>query len=196
MLEKLKAECPEEYVFFNRFVLVRHPPTTITLECAFQSGCALMYRAENNLPGVDLIIPVWTPNGITYIAVWVKNMNQSGWLEEVSTDKVRMEFTNVEGTQGIRCITIVMSLRESVNRDGVNWLLWVSPEKKVASDIDPYINLTCYGVDHNFNFLLGEVKKFLKLVLITVFDKLAQASEQEKEWIQQLVPEQFMTGKK
>ncbi|MCO5575814.1 hypothetical protein L7F22_029619 [Adiantum nelumboides] len=194
MLKRLKDECPDGYVFFNSFVLVRHPPTTATLEHAHKSGYALMYRAENNLPGVDLIIPVWTRNGMTYFAVSVKNLKHSGWLEEASTDKVRMEFTNVQATEGIRCITLVMSLRELVNRDKENWVMWASRGNKVASDIDPYINLTSYGIDHNFNFLSDEVKNLLKLLLITVFDELTDASEQEKEWIRQLIPEQFMTG--
>ncbi|KAI5083744.1 hypothetical protein GOP47_0003487 [Adiantum capillus-veneris] len=193
--DALKAKCPEGgSVFFNSFVLVRKPPTTDTLHRAFVSGYALMYRAENNLPGTDMIIPVWTSNGMTCIVVSVMNLNRPGWLEDVSTKKIRSEFTNVRVEPGLFDITIVMSLREPVKDlgDGSAWRLWVSTEGHVATDMDPHINLSCYGIDRNFSYLTENVKKLLKEVLITVPDELAGATDIEKEWIKGLLPEEYI----
>lgn len=190
IFDKVKAKCPVRgLVFFNSFVLVRKPPTTDTLHRAFTSGYALMYRAENS---VDMIIPVGTPKGMTCIVVSVKNLKQSGWLEKVSPEKVRSEFTKVKVEPGLIGITIVMSLCEQVTKHSDNLVLWVSPEEDAATDTDPYINITCYGIDGNYSYLTEKVKELLKEVLITVPDELAGATEEEKKWIQGLLPEQYL----
>ncbi|MCO5577705.1 hypothetical protein L7F22_031537 [Adiantum nelumboides] len=186
------AKARGRVIFFNSFVLVRKPPTTATLERAFASGYALMYRAENTLPGVDMIIPVWTSKGMTCIVVSVKNMKQSASLEKVCTDKVRSEFTKVEVQSGLICITIVMSLREPVTKDTDNWLLWVSRQEDAATDMDHYINLTCYRIDRNYSYLTENVKELLMAMLITVPNELADATDKKKKWIEGLLPEQYM----
>ncbi|KAI5082019.1 hypothetical protein GOP47_0001762 [Adiantum capillus-veneris] len=131
---------------------------------------------------------------MTCIVVSLKNLKQPGWLEEVSTTKVRSEFTNVRVEPALFVITIVMSLREPVKNlgDGSAWLLWTSNKGDiVATDMDPHINLTCYGIDRNYSYLTENVKKLLKEVLITVPDELAGATDIEKEWIKGFLPEQY-----
>ncbi|MCO5594109.1 hypothetical protein L7F22_048130 [Adiantum nelumboides] len=167
-LEKLLVNDQENRRAFDQVkatcpeVLVHKPPATAMLERVFASGYALLYRVENTL------------------------------LEKVSTNKVRSEFTKVEIKLALICITLVMSLREPIIKDSVDGLLWVSPQEDVATDMDPYINLTCYGIDGNYSYLTKNVKELLKVVLITVPNELAGATNKEKEWIKGLLPKQYI----
>ncbi|MCO5577708.1 hypothetical protein L7F22_031540 [Adiantum nelumboides] len=129
---------------------------------------------------------------MTCIVVSVKNMKESGWLEKVPTNKVRSEFTKLEVQSGLICITIVMSLREPVTKNTDKWLLWVLRQEDAATDMDHYINLTCYGIDRNYSYLIENVKELLTAVLITMPVELADATDKEKKWIEGSIPEQYM----
>ncbi|MCO5577706.1 hypothetical protein L7F22_031538 [Adiantum nelumboides] len=212
-LKNLLAACKEGYVtpgpqgeFVAKFILVaamwdkeiewqlRLILAEVYLEKLLVSGQYdrrnFDQRAEDTLPdvGVDMIILVWTSKCRTCIVVLIMNLKQSSWLEKVSTDKVRWEFTKVEVQLGLICITIIMSLREPVTKDSDDWLPCVSPQEDAATYMDPYINLTCYGIDRNYSYLTENMKELLKAVLITVPDEFAGATDEEKEWTKGLLP--------
>ncbi|EFJ27039.1 hypothetical protein SELMODRAFT_412629 [Selaginella moellendorffii] len=171
-------------VFFNAFVAVNTVPDEAMLGKCCASGCAIMYSADNNLPGADAIIPVWTPQAMTCIVISVKNLQRAGWLEKASVDKVKCEFTRVEVAQGLPVLTVAMSLREPSMQDSTNWILW--------DDLpDMHSHVTCYGIQHNYDYLSTEVKQLLQSILVTVPDPMHGANKEEAEWIKQMLPERF-----
>ncbi|EFJ37795.1 hypothetical protein SELMODRAFT_402397 [Selaginella moellendorffii] len=171
-------------LFFHSFVVVGKVPDTALLCRCFAGGLAIMYQADNNMPGANLILPIWTPQGMTCCVVSVKNQSHKGWWEGPSLEFLKSEFTKLKVGTRIPIVIVLMSMREPAVAAPNSWILWDGEDKR-------YLQLTCYGLDGNYGYLSMEVRGLLRNILVTRPDPLKDAEDIEAEWIKKMLPYQY-----